>query len=121
MEEKKLDEALTGFNSRGESFTHFVCLVYVHISVEKRTKMGPSRKKGLFSIYSETSRAYKIYILVERKKVVNRDVNFKENFASKKYHVHIPIIEDGERETSKFEPMSPMTFNLRKKPLGVEE
>ena len=83
--------------------------------------MGPSSKKGFFSIYSETSRAYKIYILVERKKVVNRDVKFKENFASEKSHVPIPMIEDGERETSKFEPTSLMTFNLRKKPLGVEE
>lgn len=32
--------------------------VYIHVSKEKRTKMEPSRNKGIFVGYSETSKAY---------------------------------------------------------------
>ena len=73
--------------------------------------MGPSSKKGLFFIYSETSRAYKIYILVERKKIVNRDVKFKENFASNKSREPIPITRDKEQEAPKVETRSSVTSN----------
>jgi hypothetical protein len=40
----------------------FGCLVYIHVPKEKRTKLEPSGKKGTFVGYSETSKAYKIYI-----------------------------------------------------------
>ena len=32
----------------------FSCLVYIHIPKEKRTKLDPSRKKGIFVGYSES-------------------------------------------------------------------
>ena len=38
----------------------FGCLVYIHISKEKRTKLEPSRKKGIFVGYSEILKAYRI-------------------------------------------------------------
>jgi hypothetical protein len=41
-------------------------LNYVHIPKEKRTKLEPSRKKGIFVGYSETSKDYIIYILVQK-------------------------------------------------------
>jgi len=40
----------------------FGCLVYIHISKDKRSKLDPSEKKGVFVGYSESSKAYRIYI-----------------------------------------------------------
>ena len=34
--------------------------VYIHIPKEKRTKLDPSRKKGIFLGYSKSSKAYRI-------------------------------------------------------------
>ena len=36
------------------------CLVYIHVLKEKRTKLDPSGKKGIFMGYSESSKAYRI-------------------------------------------------------------
>jgi hypothetical protein len=44
-------------------FCIFGCPVYIHVLVKKRTKLEPSRRKGLFVGYNETSKAYKVYIL----------------------------------------------------------
>ena len=35
--------------------------VYIHIPKEKRTKLDPSRRKGIFVGYSESSKDYRIY------------------------------------------------------------
>jgi uncharacterized membrane protein YvbJ len=40
----------------------FGCPVYIHVPKEKRTKLEPSGKKRMFVRYSETSKAYRIYI-----------------------------------------------------------
>jgi len=40
----------------------FGCLVCIHVSNNKRNKLEPSRKKGIFVGYSESSKAYMIYI-----------------------------------------------------------
>ena len=37
------------------------CPVYIHILKEKRTKLDPSKKEGIFVGYSEISKAYRIY------------------------------------------------------------
>jgi hypothetical protein len=63
-----------------------------------------SDKKGLFVGYSETSKAYMVFILDQRKTVVRRDVKFEEDFASRKSHEPIPVTKDEEREASKAEP-----------------
>ena len=57
---------------------------YVHIPKEKQTKMDPSGKKGVFVGYSETSKAYRIYIPSQRQIEVNRDVTFHEEAALRK-------------------------------------
>ena len=44
----------------------FGCPVYIHVPKEKRTKMEPSRKKGIFVRYSETSKDYRIYTPSQR-------------------------------------------------------
>jgi hypothetical protein len=61
----------------------FGYLVYIHVPKEKITKMEPSRKKGIFVGYSETSKAYRIYVLSQRHIEVSRDVRFHEEAAFK--------------------------------------
>jgi hypothetical protein len=44
-------------------FRIFGCPVYIHVPKEKMTKLDPSRIKGTFVGYNESSKAYQIYIL----------------------------------------------------------
>lgn len=57
----------------------FGCPVYVYIPKEKRTKLEPSRKKGVFIGYSENSKGYKIYIPGQKTIEISRDVKFEED------------------------------------------
>jgi hypothetical protein len=41
----------------------FGCPLYIHVPKEKISKLEPSSKKGIFVGYSETSKAYQIYVL----------------------------------------------------------
>ena len=59
----------------------FGCPMYIHVPKEKRSKMEPSGKKGIFVGYSETSKAYRIYIPGQRNIEVSRDVTFHEEVA----------------------------------------
>jgi hypothetical protein len=105
-------------------FRIFDCPVYIHAPVEKRTKLEPFSRKGLFVGYCETSKAYRVYIPEQRKIVVSRDVKFEEDFASRKSHEPIPVIEDEEHEASKVEPWSPKTQTISssgRKTSGEEE
>ena len=58
--------------------------VYVHIPKEKRTKLDPSRKKGIFVGYCEVSKAFRIYISGFHHMEINRDVTFDEEAALKR-------------------------------------
>ena len=40
----------------------FGCITYSYIPKEKRTKLEPTAEKGIFVGYSETSKAFRIYI-----------------------------------------------------------
>ena len=55
--------------------------MYIHVPKEKRTKMEPSGKKGTLVGYSETSKAYRIYVLGQKYIEVNRVVTFDEEVA----------------------------------------
>ena len=73
----------------------FGCSVYIHIPKEKRSNLEPSGKKGTFVEYSETSKAYRIYIPIQRQIEVSQDVTFDEEVPfkrSREYHMEI----DGE-------------------------
>jgi len=56
-------------------------MTYSYIPEEKRTKLEPTAEKGIFVGYSETSKAYRIYIPALRKTVLRRDVRFEEEKA----------------------------------------
>ena len=58
--------------------------MYVHIPKEKRTKLDPSGKKGIFVGYSESSKAYRIYFPGLKKIDISRDVTFDEGSTYKK-------------------------------------
>ena len=53
----------------------FSCLVYIHIPKEKRTKLDPSGKKGIFVGYYEISKAYRIYFPGFKKINISIDVH----------------------------------------------
>ena len=59
----------------------FGCVTYSQVPKEKRTKLDPTAEKGIFVGYSETSKAYRIYIPSLRSVVVRRDVRFEEDRA----------------------------------------
>ena len=58
--------------------------MYIHIPKEKRTKLDPSRKKGIFVGYSKSSKAYRIYFPGYKKTDISRDVTFDEDIAYNK-------------------------------------
>ena len=85
----------------------FGFLVYVHIPKEKRTKLDPSRKKGIFVGYYEVSRSFKIYISRFHHIEINRDVTFDEEVSLNKYiwcHVEEVHEEDVPPRRTEVEP-----------------
>ena len=62
----------------------FGCPVYIHIAKEKRTKLDPLGKKGIFVGYSERSKPYIIYFLGFKKIDISRDATFDEDTAYNK-------------------------------------
>ena len=62
----------------------FGCPLYVHIPKEKRTKLDPSGKKGIFVGYCEVSKAFRIYISGFHHIRISRDVTFDEETTLKK-------------------------------------
>ena len=58
--------------------------VYVHVPKEKRAKLEPSGKKGIFVGYSDCSKAYRVYIPGQRNIEVSRDVIFHEKAVFRK-------------------------------------
>ena len=48
----------------------FGCIAYSYVPKEKTTKLEPTAEKGVFVGYSETSKAFRIYIPAQRRVVV---------------------------------------------------
>lgn len=78
----------------------FGCPVYIHIPKDKRKKLDPTSKKGKFVSYSNSTKAYKIYIKEEHHLEVCRDVSFDENIAFKRSKY---ISSDSEEDLPIFE------------------
>ena len=62
----------------------FGFLVYIHIPKEKRTKLYPSGKKGIFVGYCEVTKAFRIYIHGFHHMEISRDVTFDEEASLKR-------------------------------------
>ena len=74
--------------------------IYIHVLKVKRTKLEPSGKKGTFVGYSESSKAYKIYILGSKQIEVSRDVSFEEEMVIQKRRGFGMEIDDNEEMRS---------------------
>jgi hypothetical protein len=78
------EEAFNRVKPEVGHFRIFGCLVYIHIPREKRTKLYPTGRKGTFVVYSESSKAYRIYIPSQIQIEVSKDVTFEEEVALRK-------------------------------------
>jgi hypothetical protein len=86
--QKILSHSAQGFKNSEEMFSRkkpevihlkiFGCLVFVHILKERRTKLDPSGKKGIFFGYCEVSKSFIIYIPGYHHIEISRDVAFDE-------------------------------------------
>ena len=54
---------------------------YCHVHANNRKKLDPSGEKGLPVGYSETSKAYRVYIPACKRIIVSKDVQFDEDRA----------------------------------------
>jgi hypothetical protein len=98
------EEAFTRVKPEVGYFRIFGCPIYIHVPKEKRTKLDPLGRKGTFMGYSESSKAYRIYIPVQRQIEVTRDVTFEEDIAFK-------ISRETQMEiNNKIIPSPPSTF-----------
>ena len=59
----------------------FGSVFYCHIHADTRKKFDPFVEKGLLVGYSETSKAYRVYIPTRKRIIVSRDVQFDEDRA----------------------------------------
>jgi hypothetical protein len=90
------EEAFSSKKPNVENLRIFGCPVYSHNPKDKRNKLEPSGKKGIFVGYSDSSKAYRIYIPEQHKIEVSRDVTFNERMAFRKSIEE--IIEEEELE-----------------------
>jgi hypothetical protein len=74
-----LEKAFSRKKPSVEHLRIFGCPIYIHVPKDKRKKLEPSGKKGIFIGYSESSKAYRIYVPSQQKVEINRDVTFDEN------------------------------------------
>jgi hypothetical protein len=117
-----LSHSALGFKTPKQMFTGkkpevshlkiFGCPIFIHIPKDKRNKLEPSGKKGIFVGYYEVSKAFRIYIPGHHHIEINRDVTFNEDATLKKLrrcHLEevyekepvIPIIAESVREVPK--------------------
>ena len=78
-------EVLFGKKPEVSHLKIFGCHVFIHIPEDKRTKLDPSGKQGLFVGYYEVSKAFRIYISGFHHINISRDVTFDEEIALKRY------------------------------------
>ena len=64
--EKTQEEVFTDKKPAVDHMRIFGTPVYIHVPKEKRLKLEPSGKKGTFVGYSESSKAYRIYVPRQR-------------------------------------------------------
>jgi hypothetical protein len=81
---KTPEEMFTGKKTEVSHLKIFGCPLFIHIPKEKRNKMDPSGKKGIFVGYCEVSKAFRIYIPGQHHIEISRDVTFDEYVALKK-------------------------------------
>ena len=72
------------WSGRKHSVSHmriFGCVAYTHVRDEFRIKLYNKGEKCIFIGYSDELKAYKLYNLITKKFIINRDVQFVEDEA----------------------------------------
>jgi hypothetical protein len=92
--QNRLSHSALGFKTPEEMFTGkkpevshlkiFGCPVFTHIPKEKRNKLEPSGKKGIFVGYCEVSKVFRIYIPGHHHIEISKDMTFDEEATLKK-------------------------------------
>jgi transposase InsO family protein len=72
-------EAWSGTKLNVAHLRTFRCIAYAHIPSELRKKLDDRSEKCIFTGYSETSKAYRLYNPISKKLILSRDVKFLEN------------------------------------------
>ena len=72
-------EVFTGKKPEVSHLRIFGCLVYLHVPKDKRMKLDHSGKKGIFVGYSDSSKAYRVYIPGYKMIEISRDVTFDKD------------------------------------------
>jgi hypothetical protein len=72
-------EAWSGTKLNVAYLRTFGCITYTHIPSELRKKLDDRSDKCIFTGYSETFKAYRLYNTISKKLILSRDVNFLEN------------------------------------------
>ena len=111
--EKTPEEAFTGVELEIGHLRIFGCLVYIHVILEKRTRLEPVRETSIFVGYKETSKAYKISMPMQQNIVVSQDVKFEENLASRKSH-ELPSLAES-KEQSHTLPVQGVSLQMRRR------
>ena len=78
---KTLEDVFTGTRPEVSHILIFGSVCYCHVHVDNREKLDPSGEKGLLVGYSETLKAYSVYIPTRNRIIVNKDVQFDEDKA----------------------------------------
>jgi hypothetical protein len=72
-------EAWSGTKLNVAHLRTFGCIAYAHIHSELRKKLNDRSEKCIFTGYSETSKAYRLYNPITKKLTLSKDVKFLEN------------------------------------------
>jgi hypothetical protein len=72
-------EAWSGTKLNVAHLRTFGCIAYAHVPSKLRKKLDDRSEKCIFTGYSETSKAYRIYNPITKKLILSRDVQFLEN------------------------------------------
>ena len=73
---KTLEEMFSGKKPEVSHLKIFGCPVFIHIPKEKRNKLDPSGKKGIFVGHCEVSKSFWVYIPSQHHIEINKDVTF---------------------------------------------
>ena len=112
------EETFIGEKPKIRHLRIFKCLVYVHIPRERRTKLDPSGRKGVFVGYSESTRAYWIYILGQRKIELSRDVTFEEDIA---YRRSRHAESDSDEQEAPWEVLASPSLAVEREPMEEDD
>ena len=98
MGRKTLEEVFTGTRP-DVSHSHIWEFCYCRVHADTRKKLDPFGEKGLLVGYSETSKAYRVYIPVRTRIIVSRDVHFDEDRALRR-SIDSPTKQQPAQDTS---------------------